>query len=115
MLRSFAASLAFLWAVNPVESDAFGALVVHNFDSVAIEHRDEGDAEVRCEPGTGEKDGQHYDQTIGIVCDASRLVTPGRTKWSQGAIELPHREPGGAFILLLSYTFVGMTSRGGPL
>jgi len=57
MLRSFAASLAFLWAVNPVESDAFGALVVHNFDSVAIEHRDEGDAEVRCEPGTGEKDG----------------------------------------------------------
>jgi len=42
MLRSLAASLAFLWAVNPIESEAFGGLVVHNFDSVAIEHRDEG-------------------------------------------------------------------------
>jgi len=45
MLRSLAVSLAFLWAVNAVESDAFGALVVQNFDSVAIEHRDDGAAE----------------------------------------------------------------------
>ena len=91
MLRSLAASLAFLWAVNPVEADAFSAGVVQDFDGVGVENGDEGAAEVRCEPGTGEKDGQHYDQTIGIVCDASRLVTPCRTKWSRGAIELPHR------------------------
>ena len=45
--------------------------------------------------------GQHYDQTIGIVCDASRLVTPGRTTWPWGSVGPPHREPGGAFILLL--------------
>jgi len=112
MLRSLAVSLAFLWAVKAVESDAFGALVVQNFDSVAIEHRDDGAAEVSCERRTGEKDVQHYDQTVGIVCDASRRVTPGRKRWSRGSIELQHREPGGAFILLLPYTFVGMTSRG---
>jgi len=76
-----------------------------------------GAAEVSCERGTGEKDGQHYDQTIGIVCDASRLVTPGRTQWSRGSVGLPHRVPGGSFILLLplylrrdDLSSVGMTS-----
>src|SRR5262245_26132971 len=110
MLYGLALGFPFLWAVNAVESDVFGGLVVQDFSSVAIEHRDDVAAEVSFERGTGEKDVQHYDQTIGIVCDASRLVTPGRTKWSRGSVGRQHREPGGSFILLVPHTFVGMTT-----
>ena len=42
MLRSLAASLAFLWAVNPVEADAFSAGVVQDFDGVGVENGDDG-------------------------------------------------------------------------
>ena len=85
-------------------------VVVQDWNGITVEDGDDGAAEVSCERRTGEKDVQHHDQTVGIVCDASRRVTPGRTRWSRGSIELQHREPGGAFILLLPYTFVGMTS-----
>ena len=33
---SFALGLAFLWAVDPTEADAFGLLIVQDFDGVTV-------------------------------------------------------------------------------
>ena len=41
LLRSLTVGLAFLWAVDAVESDAFSAVVVQNFDGVAVEDGDD--------------------------------------------------------------------------
>ena len=41
LLGSRAVGLALLWAVNAVQSNAFGPVVVQDFDGVAIEDRDD--------------------------------------------------------------------------
>jgi hypothetical protein len=42
LLRSFAVGLAFLRAVDAVEPDAFGVVVVQDFNGVAVEDGDNG-------------------------------------------------------------------------
>ncbi len=37
----------FLWAVDPVESEAFSFVVVQDFDSVAVEDGDDGARKIR--------------------------------------------------------------------
>jgi hypothetical protein len=44
-----AVSLALLRAVDAVESDAFGVVIVQDFDSVAIEHGDDGAGKSNCD------------------------------------------------------------------
>ena len=46
MLGSLAVSLAFLWAVDPAETDTFSAFVVEDFDGVAVEDGDDRAREV---------------------------------------------------------------------
>jgi hypothetical protein len=46
LLGSLAVGLAFLRAVDPTETDTFMALVVQNFDGVAVEDADDGAGEV---------------------------------------------------------------------
>jgi len=49
LLGSMAVSLALLRAVDAVESDAFGVVIVQDFDSVAIEHGDDGAGKSNCD------------------------------------------------------------------
>jgi hypothetical protein len=46
LFRSSAEGLAFLRAVNAAEANTFSAVVVQNFDGVAIEDGDDGASEV---------------------------------------------------------------------
>jgi len=41
MLGSRAVSLAFLWAINTTQADAFGVVVVQDFDGIAVEDGDD--------------------------------------------------------------------------
>ena len=43
--------LAFLGAVDAVETDAFRVAIVQDFDGIAVEDRDDGAGEVRREYG----------------------------------------------------------------
>jgi len=43
--------LAFLWAINATQADRFGAVVVQDFEGVAVEDGDDGVGEVLCEYG----------------------------------------------------------------
>jgi hypothetical protein len=38
LLGSHAVSLTFLWAINATQADTFGAVVVQDFDGVAVEN-----------------------------------------------------------------------------
>jgi hypothetical protein len=40
LFGSLAIGLAFLWAVDPVETDAFSLLVVQDFEGVAVNYSD---------------------------------------------------------------------------
>jgi hypothetical protein len=51
LLGSRAVSLAFLWAINATQADAFGAVVVQDFNGVAVEDGDDGAGEVQREYG----------------------------------------------------------------
>jgi len=46
LLRSLTEGLAFLWAVDAVETDAFGVVVVQDFEGVAVEDGYNGACEV---------------------------------------------------------------------
>jgi|SRR5215831_14325278 len=110
MLRSLAVSLAFLWRSMPLSRMHLARWLWRTSIVSPSSTETTGSLKSPANAELARRTGQHYDQTIGIVCDASRLVTPGRTTWPWGSVGPPHREPGGAFILLLPYTFVGMTS-----
>jgi hypothetical protein len=57
LLRSLAVGLAFLWAVDAVEPDAFGVGVVQDFDGVAVKDGDDGAGEVGGDdPGDNQED-----------------------------------------------------------
>ena len=47
MLGTLAVGLAFLYAVDAVETDPFGVDVVQDFDGVAVEDGDDGAGEIR--------------------------------------------------------------------
>jgi len=51
LLGSRAVSLTFLWAINATQADTFGAVVVQDFERVAVEDGDDGVGEVLCEYG----------------------------------------------------------------
>jgi len=44
LIGSRAVSLTFLWAINATQADTFGAVVVQDFDGVAVEDGDDGTA-----------------------------------------------------------------------
>jgi hypothetical protein len=46
LLGSLAVGLAFFWAVDAIKADAFGVMVVQDFDGVAVEDGDDGAGEV---------------------------------------------------------------------
>ena len=48
--------LPYLWAVNPVEPDAFSAVVMQDFDGVAVEHGDDRPKEVGSSLGIAEEE-----------------------------------------------------------
>lgn len=50
------ACLAFLRAVDPVEADTFGALIVQHFNGVAVEDGDDAAGEICRDGSAGEKD-----------------------------------------------------------
>jgi hypothetical protein len=54
LLGSFAIGLTFLWTVDAAEADTFGAVVVQDFNGVAVEATDNGVGELG-ERGLGEK------------------------------------------------------------
>jgi hypothetical protein len=49
LLGSRAVSLTFLWAINATQADTFGAVVVQDFDGVAVEDGDDGAGKVDSE------------------------------------------------------------------
>ncbi len=55
LLRSFAIGLAFLRAVDPAEADAFGFVVVQDFNGVAVDHGDDGPGYFRGRNKAGEE------------------------------------------------------------
>ncbi len=56
MLGSRAVSLTFLWAINATQADAFGAVVVQDFESVAVEDGDDEAGEVSNGSGGAEQE-----------------------------------------------------------
>jgi hypothetical protein len=55
LLGSRAVSLAFLWAINAAQADTFGAVVVQDFEDVAVKDGDDEAREVRNGSGGGEQ------------------------------------------------------------
>jgi hypothetical protein len=56
LLGSRAVSLAFLWAINATQADSVGAVVVQDFDGVAVEDGDDEASEVSNGSGGGEQE-----------------------------------------------------------
>ena len=48
MLGSLAVGLAFLRAVDAAETDAWGVVVVKDFDGIAVQDGDDGAGEIGC-------------------------------------------------------------------
>ncbi len=78
LLRSLAVGLAFLWAVDAVEADAFRVLVMKDFDSVAVKDGDDGAGEV------GKRGQNMQKENHGKGCDG----LANHTSYSLGTVKL---------------------------
>ena len=78
LLGSLAIRLALLWAVNALEADSFRALVVQDFDSIAIQHTDHRAGELTRKDRTGEQEREQEGPETAHGPDASRSVSPRR-------------------------------------
>ena len=70
--------MAFLRAIDTTEADPFSALVVEDFESVAVENGDDGAGELTRKGRTGEQEPVEEGPETMHRPHASRIVTPWR-------------------------------------